>query len=107
VEMKLTPANLLQHELIGLEVEVERSTNKSMEGIRGRVVDETMKMLVIEDEKRRLKKLPKAGNVFVFSFKSEGKRIKVRVNGDILVARPEDRIKKLAGVGVKRFQHSQ
>jgi len=29
------------------------------------------------------------------------------VNGDILVARPEDRIKKLAGVGVKRFQHSQ
>ena len=55
LEMKLTPANLLQHELIGLEVEVERSTNKSMEGIRGRVVDETMKMLVIEDERRRLK----------------------------------------------------
>jgi len=36
----ITPYNLVNHELIGLGVKVEHSTNSSLVGIEGRVVDE-------------------------------------------------------------------
>ncbi len=99
--VEISPSNFVQHEIIGLDVLVERSTNRSMEGLRGRVVDESMKMIFIEDSKGRIKKIPKAGNVFVFCFESSGKRIRLRVRGDILVARPEDRTKKLMNIARK------
>jgi len=73
---------ILAGELIGLRVKVEG-------GPSGRVIDETMNMLVIETE-RGVRRFPKRGNFFIFSY--EGK--KVRVDGRMLVARPEDRIKK-------------
>ncbi|OYT66485.1 hypothetical protein B6V00_03440 [ANME-1 cluster archaeon ex4572_4] len=75
--MKITAENFLQHELIGLRAEVEESSNRDLRGLRGAVVDETRNMLVLEDE--REKKVAKAGNV---------------VSGDLLVSRPEDRIKR-------------
>ena len=80
---------IIADELIGLEVEVVESTDKNKIGIRGRVIDETMKMLVIETEKG-IKKVPKAECAFIFSYKGK----KVKVDGRLLVARPEDRIKK-------------
>jgi len=82
--------NLVRHELIGLEVEVKKSTNKSQIGIKGRVVDETYNMLVIETNKGE-KMVEKKGCVFVFKLPN-GK--KVEVEGWVLVGRPEDRIKK-------------
>jgi len=89
--MKITPGNLLQHELMGLKTEVEESSNSNVSGICGTVVDETRNMLVIENERRKEKKIPKAGNIFIFEL-NEG--VRVRVKGDMLVSRPEDRIKK-------------
>jgi len=83
--MKLTPYNLIHHELIGLEVEVAESTNKCLEGIKGRVVDETKNMLIIESDKER--KVPKSCTCFIFHI---GK--KVKVDGRLLLYRPEDRI---------------
>ena len=80
---------ILADELIGLEVEVADSTDPSKIGIKGRVVDETMKTLVVETERGR-KVLPKAECKFIFDYR--GKR--VEVDGKLLVARPEDRIKK-------------
>jgi len=82
--------NLVRHELIGLEVEVKKSTNKSQIGIKGRVVDETCHMLVIET-KNGEKMVEKKSCVFVFKLPN-GK--KVEVEGWVLVGRPEDRIKK-------------
>jgi len=82
--------NLVRHELIGLEVEVRKSTNKSQIGIKGRVVDETYNMLVIETNKGE-KMVEKKSCVFVFKLPN-GK--KVEVEGWVLVGRPEDRIKK-------------
>ncbi len=91
--MKITAENFLQHELIGLRAEVEESSNKDLQGLRGAVVDETRNMLVLEDE--REKKVAKAGNVFVFDLDGEERvRVRVRVSGDLLVSRPEDRIKR-------------
>jgi ribonuclease P protein subunit POP4 len=86
----ITEKNLVRHELTGLEVEVRKSTNKSQIGIKGRVVDETYNMLVIETEKGE-KKVEKKSCVFVFKLPN-GK--KVEVEGWVLVGRPEDRIKK-------------
>jgi len=89
--MKLRPGNLLQHELIGLQITVDESTNGTLVGLRGTVVNETRNMLVIETSQRVEKSFSKAGNWFIVTL-DDG--VLVRVKGDRLVARPEDRIKK-------------
>jgi ribonuclease P protein subunit POP4 len=86
----ITEKNLVRHELIGLEVEIRKSSNKNQIGIKGRVVDETYNMLVIETEKGE-KKVEKKSCVFAFKLPNEKK---VEVEGWVLVGRPEDRIKK-------------
>jgi ribonuclease P protein subunit POP4 len=82
---------------MGLKAEVETSSNKDMTGICGTVVDETRNILVIEDEGGKEKKIAKANNVFVFELgggEGEGGSVRVRVKGEMIVSRPEDRIKK-------------
>ncbi|MEA3282663.1 MAG: ribonuclease P protein component 1 [Euryarchaeota archaeon] len=119
---EITPGNLVYHTLIGLETVIAGSTNPDIVGIRGVVVDETRNTLLITTgysdfstmseamtsnqvgirstalqngepgEKGEYfldKTIPKAHSTFIFSL-SDGR--KVRVNGDLLVARPEDRI---------------
>lgn len=81
--------NILRHELIGLECEVVKSRNPYNVGIKGKIIDETMKTLVIRSGEKE-KKILKAGSVFRLLL---GKQ-KVDVTGDYIVARPEDRIKK-------------
>lgn len=88
--MPITPKNLVRHELIGLEVKVVNSSNPSQIGIKGRVVDETRQMLVIQT-KNGEKRIEKKSCLFVFRL-PDGK--KLQVDGKILVGRPEDRIKK-------------
>lgn len=85
-----TPENLVRHELIGLKVKVVDSSNKKNVGISGKIIDESRNVIVIEKTKGKEVKLAKEYNVFVFNL---GKQ-KVRIEGKILVARPEDRIKK-------------
>ena len=86
----ITEKNLVKHELIGLNVEICKSTNKDQIGINGNIIDETRNMLIIET-KNGTKFVEKKNCVFIFSLQNQ---IKVEVNGEILVARPEDRIKK-------------
>lgn len=89
--MKQTPSNLLQHELIGLRLKVDEGSNSTLRGLRGTVIDETRNMLVIENDQSAEKRVSKAGNRFIFEL-DDG--VLVRVNGDRLISRPEDRIKK-------------
>ncbi|MBI2583673.1 MAG: ribonuclease P protein subunit [Candidatus Aenigmarchaeota archaeon] len=84
-----TVKNIVQHEFIGLICRVVKARNKSLEGIVGKIVDETLRTIVIETDKGR-KKVMKPGSVF--RFKLEGQT--VEINGDLIIARPEDRIKK-------------
>ena len=86
----ITPENLVRHELIGLACRIKDSTNKALMGLEGRVVDETRQTLTLEAGGRE-KSIPKDQCSFSFRIPS-GKW--VRVDGRILVARPEDRIKK-------------
>lgn len=82
--------DIKKHELIGLETKVIESKNMSQIGIKGKVIDETQKMIKIETGKEE-KKIAKKGSVFVFTL-SEGK--KVEIKGDKIKARPEERIRK-------------
>jgi ribonuclease P protein subunit POP4 len=88
--MMITPENLVRHELTGLAVKVVESANPSSVGIEGRVVDESRNTLTIETA-RGNRNLIKDQCVFSFLLPT-GER--VRVDGRLLVARPEDRIKK-------------
>ena len=82
--------NIVRHELIGLEVEVVDSANSSQIGAKGTVTDETRQTLTIDTGSGE-KSFAKDQCVFRFILPT-GER--VRVDGRILVARPEDRIKK-------------
>ena len=79
--------NIVRHELIGLYCEVAGSRNKSLVGISGRIIDETMKTLLIGQSRKRV---AKRGSRFRISLGNK----QVIVDGDMLAARPEDRIKK-------------
>jgi len=63
--MALTPETLTRHELVGLRTRVVESTNPDSVGIGGRVVDETMRTLVIEGD--RVRRVPKRGTTFEFA----------------------------------------
>ncbi len=80
--------NLRKHELIGLQVEVVKSTDPGQLHVSGRVVDETRNLLVIEAGGRE-KRIPKQGARFRFQIQGG-----IEVEGDEIRFRPEDRIKK-------------
>lgn len=78
---------MLARDWIGLVVEVVDSPNPSEIGLKGMVVDETMKTLRIETEKG-MRMVAKSKRVFEVEI--EGERF--RVNGDLIAFRPEERI---------------
>ncbi|MFQ5919518.1 MAG: ribonuclease P protein component 1 [Thermoplasmata archaeon] len=80
--------DLVKHELIGLNVEVVEATDPSQRGVAGRVVDETRNTFLLDTDGAEVR-IPKAGNTFRFDV-GEG----VRVRGDRLRYRPEDRVKR-------------
>jgi ribonuclease P protein subunit POP4 len=86
----ITAKTLARHELIGLRVEVVSSSNRSQVGAKGVVTDETRQTLTVDTGKAE-KNFPKDQCTFKFTLPSGQK---VRVDGRLLVARPEDRIKK-------------
>ena len=93
--MKLTPHNIMHHELIGLDTEIVDSTNGSLIGIEGRIVDETKNLMIVEsDDKER--NIPKSCSSFIFTIPSfNGKRylpLKIKVDGKLLLSQPENRI---------------
>ena len=81
--------DLLRHELIGLNIEVVGSKNRSLLGLKGKVVNETKNTLVlkIEGKTKRLLK-----NQIIIKCKMKQKQ--VRIKGTLLVGRPEERLKK-------------
>lgn len=87
--MRVTPA-ILQHEFIGLDAEVVRSTHPDYVGITGKVIDETRNTLVIR-QKNKDKVVVK--NTAVFHFTLPDGTI-VEIEGNAIVGRPEDRLKK-------------
>lgn len=88
--MAITPKNVIRHELIGLNARVIKAKNPVNIGIKGKIINETYKTLVIEkggEEKRVFKE-------HITLILQLPNKTKVEVNGELLVARPWDRIKK-------------
>ena len=75
--------------MIGLTIRVTEATDPSVKGIRGTVVDETKNMLKILSSEKTLM-IPKEIATFRFNLPSG---IRVDVDGERLVARPESRLK--------------
>jgi len=84
-----SPAMVITDEWIGMEVEVVESSNPCEIGIKGVVVDETMRTLRIKTD-RGVKVVEKKGR----AFKVKYGRWLLKVRGDLIAFRPEDRIKK-------------
>jgi ribonuclease P protein subunit POP4 len=81
---------ILQHEFIGLEAKVIRSSNRSQIGIRGKILDETQKTLTILHSNKE-KCIIKGTSTFLFILPD---RTVIEVDGKVIVGRPEDRAKK-------------
>lgn len=88
--MPILKENLLRHELIGLEVRVVNCSDPSLLGVRGKVIDETKEMLVIELN-GKAKSVPKSTSSFLMTLPGGEE---VEVNGRRIVGRSEDRVKK-------------
>ncbi len=88
--MPITKKNITQHELIGLEAQVVSSSDPTLLGTYGKIIDETKDMLVIE-QAAGAKIVAKSGSSFEIKLQ-DGQ--KVAVEGDKLVGRPEERVKR-------------
>ena len=80
--------DVVRHELIGIKAKIDDSTNKSQNGIAGRIVDETRHTIKIQARKGARKIWKK--NV-TLEIEVEDKKIKIK--GELLEGRPEERIK--------------
>ncbi|MFH1631163.1 MAG: ribonuclease P protein subunit [Candidatus Aenigmatarchaeota archaeon] len=87
--MSRTFRNILQHELIGLSCDVVAASNKCNVGTHGRIVDETQKTIVLRDRENDYR-IAKKSSEFVINL--DGRM--VRMDGNAILGRPEDRIKK-------------
>ena len=88
--MSITPQNLVRHELISLAIRIAKSTDPTQKGLKGKVIDETYNTLKIETKEGE-KIIPKNNSIFIFTLPNG---VKVQVDGRLLIARPEDRVKK-------------
>ncbi|MEM4245779.1 MAG: ribonuclease P protein component 1 [Candidatus Bathyarchaeia archaeon] len=86
----ITPYTVLKHELIGLQAKVDSSRDPTLLGLEGEIVDETRNTLTLETRGGR-KMIPKDVVSLKIALPS-GQT--VRVKGDLLVGRPEERIKQ-------------
>jgi ribonuclease P protein subunit POP4 len=88
--MPITKRNVLRHELIGLDARITNSSDPTLLGTYGTIVDETRDMLVIE-QAGGTKIVPKASSKFMFTLPSGEE---VEINGEKLVGQPEERVKR-------------
>jgi len=88
--MPITKRNVLRHELIGLKARVMNSSDTTLLGTYGTIINETRDMLVIEQDDGT-KIVPKASSKFMFTCPSNEK---VEVDGAKLVGQPEERVKR-------------
>lgn len=78
--------DIVSMNLIGKSIEITKSKNKSLVGIKGKVIDETKNMIILDNQKKLIKSQS--------TFKIKVKNNTYEIDGKVLQTRPEDRIKK-------------
>jgi len=87
--MTVTPS-IVQHEFIGLETKVVKSSNPDLVGITGKVVDETRNTFtILHNNKEKVV----VKEIAVFDFALPDGTI-VEMDGKVIMGRSEDRLKK-------------
>ncbi len=86
---QISPRNILRHELIGLHAKIAHSTDPTLRGVQGTVVDESRNMLTILSKGNKLL-VQKSTATFRFRLND---RTLVDVDGARLVGRSENRLK--------------
>ncbi len=81
--------DFLRGELIGLKMEVIDSQNKNLIGIQGEIIDETKNTIKIKNNDKIMTILKKQVTLKISNGKNE-----IQTNGELLIGRPEDRLKK-------------
>jgi len=76
--------------LCGLEIIIRESSSKELVGIKGRILEETAKMIRLETEKKLIW-IPKKNQLFEIKLRNGSKYL---VEGKILLGKPETRIKR-------------
>lgn len=90
VRVKRRGSNLRYHEILGLPVRVVSSIDPGIEGVEGMVVNETMKTIEIRVGGREVVTF-KSGTRYRFKIPETGEV--VDIDGDMLLGRPEDRVR--------------
>ncbi len=86
-QLTMARKDVFPQELIGEEIEVVDSKNKSNIGIRGKIIDETKETLKVHQGNGKVVVLMK--NIITFKLLNTGKII----SGEQITRRPEDRLK--------------
>lgn len=84
----------MAHTLVGLEAEVVKSSARQNTGLRGKVVDETKNLVVLETPEGD-KRVPKASSVFRFFLAESEGGGHADVEGKKMMFRPVERAKKM------------
>ena len=87
-----TKKNILYSTFIGLQVEIVNSSQHVLVGLKGRVVDETKNLIIIEKENGKEAKIQKVSSVFRFTL-DDGE--KIDIEGKRIAFRPHERPKKV------------
>lgn len=75
----------MYEEFIGLPIEIIGTKNKSLIGKKGKIIDETMNLFIVEGLQGKITKILKKGSIFIINGK--------KIIGDKIIKRPEDRVK--------------
>ncbi len=85
--MGIIAKDILRAELIGKNMEIVESRNKSLIGLKGRIIDETKNAIIIMHNGKR-KMILKNHVKLVINWQDK----RILVDGKMLAKRPEDRI---------------
>lgn len=85
--MGISAKDILRAEIIGKNIEIVDSKNKSLIGLKGKIVDETKNAFIVMSDGKKKMVLKSHIKMIV---KWQDKRI--LVDGKLLAKRPEDRI---------------
>lgn len=88
--MKLTPQNIVKHELVGLSTHIVESKDPNHVCRKGVILGESKEIIQMSTEKGTIS-VPKGICVFDMTLPDD---TVVRINGGLLRGRPEDRMKK-------------
>ena len=88
--MNIAPENILRHELVGLSTHIVESRDPHLLCKQGLILGESREMIHL-DTKRGKMSAPKGVCVFDITLPNGSV---IRVDGKMLIGRPEDRVKK-------------